>query len=61
MHVGVCTLLQPLGYYKSIGHDEDGWPHFELVEALPNLKPGEQSILMKSAIVDYFMESGLIQ
>ena len=29
MHVGVCTLLEPLGYYKSIGHDEDGWPHLK--------------------------------
>ena len=54
MHVGVCTLLQPLGYYKSIGYDEDGWPHFELVKELPNLNPEDQELMMKRQLVDYF-------
>ena len=61
IHIGVCRVLEPYGYYRFDFYDSEGWPHFELVEALPNLKPGEQSILMKSAIVDYFVESGLIQ
>ena len=34
MHVGVCTLLEPLGYYVREGVDEDGWPHFSAGEPL---------------------------
>ena len=40
--------------------DEEGWPHFELVEPLPHLKAGEQSVLIKSAIVDYFLKQEVI-
>ena len=28
MHVAICTLLMPSGYYELQGRDEDGWPHF---------------------------------
>jgi hypothetical protein len=54
MHVGVCTLLEPLGYYKEVGHDDDGWPHFERVKDLPNLKPEEQELMMRRQLIDYF-------
>lgn len=60
IHIGICVVLEPYGYYKFDNYDQDGWPHFELVEALPYLKPGEQSILIKSAIVDYFVNQGVI-
>ncbi len=61
IHIGICTVLEPFGYYAFDFYDEDGWPHFKLVEELPALKPGEQSVLMKEAIVDYFLEKGVIQ
>jgi hypothetical protein len=61
MHIGICTVLEPFGYYAFDFYDEDGWPHFKLVEELPVLKPGEQSVLMKEAIVDYFLEKEVIQ
>lgn len=54
MHVAICCLLEPYGYYTYTGRDEDGWPHYKKVENLPSLKPGEQSYLMKEAIVKYF-------
>jgi len=53
-HVGVCTLLEPLGYYKDMGLDEDGWPHFERVGELPPINPEEQELMMKRQLVDYF-------
>jgi hypothetical protein len=28
MHIAVCTLLMPSGYYELEGKDSDGWPHF---------------------------------
>ena len=54
MHIAICRLLEPYGYYKYEGRDRDGWPHYEVVEKLPALKPGEQSVLMKQAIIRYF-------
>lgn len=60
MHVGICRLLEPYGYYEFDFFDEDGWPHFKVLEELPNLKAGEQSVLMKEAIVNYFLENSLI-
>ena len=61
IHIGICTVLEPYGYYRFDFYDEEGWPHFELLEALPPLKPGEQSILMKEALVAYFLKRELIQ
>ncbi len=56
MHIAICRLLEPYGYYNYLGNDEDGWPHYEKVENLPFLKAGEQSFLMKEALVQYFDE-----
>ena len=61
IHIGICTVLEPYGYYRFDFFDEEGWPHFELLEALPPLKPGEQSVLIKEALVEYFLKQGLIQ
>lgn len=60
MHIAICTLLEPYGFYAFSHLDDDGWPHFEMKEKLPPLKPGEQSRLMKEAIVQYFHENELI-
>jgi hypothetical protein len=53
IHVAICTLLQDYGYYEFSGYDDEGWPHFETTAKLPHLKAGEQSLLMKEAIVNY--------
>ncbi|WP_298245842.1 hypothetical protein [uncultured Christiangramia sp.] len=60
MHIAICTLLEPYGYYEFDYYDEDSWPHFKVKEELPSLKAGEQSVLMKEAIVNYFMEKKYI-
>ena len=54
MHIAICTLLEPYGFYEYSGHDDDGWPHFNLVKELPKLQPLEQEKFMKNAIVEYF-------
>jgi len=61
MHIAICRLLEPYGYYKFDFEDEDGWPHYTVVEALPPLKAGEQSVLMKEAIVQYFLDKEIIK
>lgn len=58
MHVAICTLLEPYGYYRYEGRDDDGWPHFDRVENLPHLEAEEQERLIKRAIVSYFKEIG---
>lgn len=60
MHIAICRLLEPFGYYEFDYFDEDGWPHYKVLEPLPLLKPGEQTILMKEAIVLYFKSIELI-
>jgi len=60
MHIAICRLLEPYGYYEFDFVDKDGWPHYKIKEELPPLKAGEQTILMKDAIVNYFVEKELI-
>ena len=60
MHIAICRLLEPSGDYEFDYVDVDGWPHYKVKEELPPLKAGEQSVLMKEAIVNYFLEKELI-
>jgi hypothetical protein len=60
MHIAICKLLMPYGYYELDYVDDEGWPHYQTIETLPHLKAGEQSVLMKEAIVNYFVETEYI-
>ena len=60
MHIAICRLLEPYGYYEFEFFDDDGWPHYKVLDQLPNLKAGEQSVLMKEAIVTYCLEKAYI-
>lgn len=60
MHIAICRLLEPYGYYEFDFFDEEGWPHYKIKEELPPLKAGEQSVLMKEALVGYFLEKEYI-
>ena len=60
MHIAICRLLEPYGYYEFDYVDSEGWPHYTIKEELPPLKAGEQSVLMKEAIVNYFLEKEFI-
>jgi len=61
MHIAICKLLTPYGFYEFDFVDADGWPHYKVKEELPHLKAGEQSVLMKEAIVNYFVETEYIE
>ena len=54
LHVAVCKILSPYGYYKIEKIDEDGWPHFLEIKALKNLSEKDQDLLLKKAIINYF-------
>jgi len=56
IHIGICTVLSPFGYYKFIGKDEEGWPHFKNIKKLPNNIIGEeQDNFLKKAIINYLV------
>src|ERR1041384_6696373 len=42
MHVAICTLLTPSGFYELEGKDADGWPHFKQLKPMPDMNPIEQ-------------------
>jgi hypothetical protein len=55
LHVAVCTILEPYGYYSFVGRDDEQWPHFKLEKQLPPLNHLEQQHLIKEAMLDYFI------
>lgn len=61
LHIAVCRLLVPYGFYEFSGYDSDGWPQYEVKDTLPELKPNEQSLLMKKAIIQYFIDENLFE
>ncbi len=56
MHIAVCQLLSIDGYYRFVGRDEDGWPHFEVVKPLRLKGVKEQEHLLKLKVIEYFKE-----
>ncbi|MFV0237407.1 MAG: hypothetical protein ACK5HU_02575 [Flavobacteriales bacterium] len=60
MHIAVCRLLEPYGFYEFDFFDEAGWPHYKLLEQLPLLSRGEQEVMMKKAVIRYFDEEEIL-
>lgn len=60
MHIAICTLLEPYGFYEFEGRDKDGWPHWKVKEEIPFLDAKQQNKLIIDAIIDYFKKEGLI-
>ena len=59
IHIAVCRLLQPFGFYEFSHYDAQGYPHFTEKEPMPDLKPNEQTLLMKKAVIQYFIDEDL--
>ena len=57
MHIAVCALLEPEGYYTFEGLDHDGWPHYNVSKAMVKLSLEEQERLLKEKIVQYFRDN----
>ena len=54
MHIAVCQLLSESGYYELEKVDQDGWPHFKQLKALPSLNMIEQENFIKDHVLLYF-------
>jgi len=59
MHVAVCSLLSPSGYYELAMVDEEGWPHYRQLKTLPVFNMIEQENFMKDHILLYFENQDL--
>ena len=60
IHIAICSLLEPYGFYEFLGRDEEGWPHWKLVQNLPHLDAKQQNKLIIDSIIDYFKKGGFI-
>ncbi|MFT4095379.1 MAG: hypothetical protein QM640_17260 [Niabella sp.] len=59
MHIAICRLLAPSGYYRLEQTDKDGWPHYQQLKPMPpDLNPVEQENFLKDHILLYFDETG---
>jgi hypothetical protein len=58
MHVAICSLLMPSGFYEPEGKDKDGWPHFRQLKTMPDMSPIEQENFLKDHVLLYFEEHG---
>jgi hypothetical protein len=54
MHIGICRVLSPAGYYELEGLDKDGWPHWKMLKKLPHFDLLEQEKLLKMHVIEYF-------
>ena len=54
MHIAVCSLLSRSGYYEMEMVDEDGWPHFRQLKAMPDMSAFEQENFIKDHVLLYF-------
>lgn len=60
MHVAVCAILEPYGYYEYDGRDKDDWPHWTTTHKIPRLNQQEQEHLIKESIIDYLENESTI-
>ncbi len=60
MHIAVCTILMASGYYTLDGLDDEGWPHFTQMKALPVLETYEQENFLKDHVLLYFGNLGFL-
>jgi hypothetical protein len=60
MHIAVCTVLAPSGYYELSHVDEEGWPHFRQLKAMPEMEAFQQEAFLKDHILLYFQNHEII-
>jgi hypothetical protein len=57
MHIAICTVLVPGGYFELTHVDEEGWPHFKQLKPMPELNSFEQENFLKDHILFYFQSA----
>jgi len=57
MHIAICKLLEPYGYYEFTHTDKEGWPHYKKMKTTTH-KINKET-LIKEAIIKYFEDNNL--
>lgn len=60
MHMALCRLLSQIGYYELESVDPDGWAHWKPAKTLPYTDVLSQEHLLRTLIVDYFEQEGIV-
>lgn len=60
MHIAICSILMPSGYYELSEVDADGWPHFKQLKPMPDMNAFQQENFLKDHILLYFQNHELI-
>lgn len=60
MHIAVCRIFSPSGYYALRGHNHQGWPQWEKMMDLPFGDVFEQESLLRQHIVNYFEDEEIL-
>ncbi len=60
MHIAICSVLLPSGFYSFDGKDDEGWPHFTQMKPLPAFDLFEQENFLKDHILLYFQSQEFI-
>jgi hypothetical protein len=56
MHIAICRLLSYDGYYRFVGRDADGWPHYDAVLPIETKGVEAQEEFLKIKVIQYFRE-----
>ncbi len=59
LHIAVCRILEPFGYYSFVRRDKDGWPHYMLKKKIP-FDQKKKLFLIKKAIIHYMSEENIL-
>jgi len=54
MHVAMCTLLMPSGFYEFERRDKEGWLYFKQLKKLSFSSAAEERNFLKEQILLYF-------
>lgn len=54
MHIATCKLFSLSGHYALTHVDDDGWPHYQLLNPVPFANLKEQERMLKWHILEYF-------
>ncbi len=57
LHIAICKMLSPHGYFQFIKRDKDGWPLWKSNPDAPSLNSKEQDVLLKEGIIKYFEDA----
>ena len=54
MHIATCKLFSFSGHYELAHVDEEGWPHYKLVNPVPFANLKEQERMLRWHMLEYF-------